>query len=163
MFYTRHLVCILELSLGHCMNDLFGGLNIREIQNNYWVRTATCIIVRVEDKAQRNQSPPAGGMPPLMAWPPLPTTEASGFSVRVTAFLLLEPFFWRSFNQASCKHRGRRSHLRAFIIETVFRLCSWRSGLSNDDNTNKRETQCALERICQPEFSPSFGHITADI
>lgn len=45
MFYTRHPVCILELSLGHCMNDLFGGLNIREIQNNYWVRTAICIIV----------------------------------------------------------------------------------------------------------------------
>ena len=33
-FTTRHLVCILELLVGHCMNDLFGVLNIREIQNN---------------------------------------------------------------------------------------------------------------------------------
>ena len=120
-------------------------------------------IGTVEDKAQRNQSAPPGGMPPRMAWPPLPTTEASGSSVPVTAFLSLEPFFWRSFNQASYKHRGRSSHLRAFIIETVFRLCSWGSGLSNDNNRNKRETQCALEHICQPEFSPGFGHITADI
>lgn len=90
-----------------------------------------------EDKAQSSQSTPPGGRPPLMAWPPLPTSEASGSSVCVRAFLSLQPFFWKSFNQASYKHHGRSSHLRAFIIETVFRLCPWGGGLSNNNNTNK--------------------------
>ena len=54
-FTTRHLVCILELLVGHCMNDLFGVLNIREIQNNGWVRTAICIIVRVERKVPAHE------------------------------------------------------------------------------------------------------------
>ena len=54
-FTTRHLVCILELLVGYCMNDLFGVLNIREIQNNGWVGTAICIIVREERKGPAHE------------------------------------------------------------------------------------------------------------
>ena len=90
-----------------------------------------------EDKAQRN--PCQLHQPGHHLWRPgLPRPRFLGTDSHIP---FAQPFSWRSFYQLSCKHRGRSSRLRAFGIETVFRPCSRGSGLSNDNNTSKKETR----------------------
>lgn len=74
-----------------------------------------------------------------------------------------QPFSWRSFYQLSCKHRGRSSHLRAFGIETVFRPCSRGGGLSNDNNTSKKETRVSWNTFGNLNFSPDLVTLTSQL